>query len=276
MSLKQDDILLRMKRAQAEFNKAQAETQIADDKFKEHQKLFAMGAIPKLTEDKVKLELDSKKYEMEAARLEMKAHEAMLEKSNLYAPSSGMLGQLNIEEGETITANTMLGTHIMTEHVFAEFGAGEKDVNKIALGQKARVFVDAYPDKTFEGTIENVAPIVAGTSRTASVRVRIENPEATLLPGMFARIRILLYSKKNALVIPTDAVQGKAGEQFVYAIQTEKSIAEKRQVAIGYTRPDYSQVDAGVSEGELIAVSGLENLESGKKVRIAETQEAEL
>lgn len=276
ISLRQDDILLRLKRAQAALNKADTEVHIAQDKADEHEKLLTMGAIPKSTVDKVILEVDKAKYDAEAARLEVKANEAMLEKSNLYAPSGGMIGELNIEEGETVTPNTLLGTHVMTEYVYAEFGIVERDVNKIALGQKARVFIDAYPDKTFEGVIENIAPVVAGTSRTATARVRIENPDKLLLPGMFARIRILLYSKKNTLVVPTDAVQGGEGEQFVYVVNSEKSDVEKRPITIGYTRPDYSQVDAGISEGEIVAVSSLEKLENGKKIRLLETQEAEV
>lgn len=356
ISLKQDDILLRLKRAQAEYNKTQAQAQIAKQKVEENEKLFAMGAVPKTTLENVKLEYESSKFESEANRLEMKANEAMLEKSNLYAPSAGMIGELNIEEGETITQNTLLGTHIMTEYVYAEFGVVERDVNKIALGQKARVFVDAYPDKTFDGVIENVAPVVAGSSRTATVKVRIENPDRLLLPGMFTRIRILLYSKKNTLVVPSDSVQGKEGEQFVYVVhsgkgplikqsakkdaaaqlaeagqkgsaeqpqlqpednekgepevlsqkaakekqsaaqksskkKSEKSGAvvpvepekkeeeltvKKRPITVGYTRPDYTQIDAGLSEGEVIAVSGLERLEDDKKVRLLETQEAEI
>lgn len=276
ISLRQDDILLRLKRAQAEFNKADAQAKIAEDKQREHEKLLAMGAIPKTTLEKVKLEAESARFEAEAARLEMKANEAMLEKSNLYAPSAGMIGELSIEEGETVTPNSLLGSHVMTEHVYAELGIVERDVNKIALGQKARVFVDAYPDKTFEGVIENVAPVVSGTSRTATAKVRLENPDRVLLPGMFARIRILLYSKKNTLVVPTDAVQGSEGEQFVYAVELQKNTVSKRPITIGYTRTDYSQVDAGLSEGEIIAISGLEQLEEGKKVRLQETQEAEI
>lgn len=275
ISLRQDDILLRLKRAQAELNKSETQTQIAQEKVDEHEKLFSMGAIPKQTLDKVKLEYDSAKYESEAARLEAKSHESMLEKSNLYAPSAGMIGELKVEEGETITPNTLLGTHIMTSYVYAEFGVVERDVNKIALGQKARVFVDAYPDKTFEGVIENIAPVVGGTSRTATARVRLENPERLLLPGMFSRIRILLYSKKNTLVVPTDAIQGSEGDQFVFVVHTEENVVEKRAISVGYTRPDYSQIDAGISEGELVAVSGLERLEDGIKVRLLETQEAE-
>ncbi len=276
MSLRQDDILLRLKRAQAQLNKAETQVQLCKEKEKEHAKLFEIGAIPKTTLDKVKLETESAQFEAEAARLEAKANEAMLEKSNLYAPSAGMIGELSVEEGENVTSNTMLGTHVMTEYVYAEFGVVERDVNKIALGQKAKIFVDAYPDKNFEGVIENVAPVVAGSSRTATVKVRIENPERLLLPGMFARVRILLYSKKNTLVVPTDAVQGSQGEQFVYVYHPDKETVEKRAVAIGYTRPDYSQVDAGLSEGEIVAVSGLDKLEDGKKARLLETQEAEI
>ncbi len=276
MSLRQDDILLRLKRAQAELKKAETEVHIIQDKVSEHEKLLKMGAIPKTTLDKVNLELDKVKYDGESARLEMKANESMLEKSNLYAPTAGMIGELSVEEGESITPNTLLGSHISTEFVYAEFGIVERDVNKIALGQKARVFVDAYPDKTFEGVIENISPVVTGTSRTATVKVRLENPERLLLPGMFCRVRILLYSKKNTLVVPTDALQGNEGEQFVYVVNTEKGVAEKRAVTIGYKRTDYAQVDAGISEGETVAISGFEKLEDGKKIRLLETQEAEL
>ncbi|MBI4358929.1 MAG: efflux RND transporter periplasmic adaptor subunit, partial [Candidatus Omnitrophica bacterium] len=263
-------------RSQAEQQKALAAQQIAEEKLKEHQKLFEIGAIPRSTLDKVKLELDQARYEAEAMTLEMKANEAILEKSNLYAPGAGTIGELNVEEGETLTQNTLIGTHVSLEHVVAQFGITEREINKISLGQSAKVFVDAYPDKVFEGTVENIAPVIIGTSRTADVRVRIENPEGALLPGMFARIKILLYQKKNTLVVPNDSLQGKEHEQYVYVIHPEEKTAVKTPVVVGYARVDYAQIDSGLREGELVAVSGLERLEEGSKVKIIETQEAEL
>ncbi len=276
ISLKQDDILLRLKRAQAELSKAEADSAIAQRKYDDHKKLYEIGAIPETTLENAKLEADKANFAGESARLEAKANEVMLEKSNLYAPSKGMIGELSIEEGENISPNTLLGTHIMTEYVYAEFGVVERDVNKIQLGQKARVFVDAYPDKTFEGVIENIAPMVAGKSRTSTVKVRLENPDDLLLPGMFARVRILLYSKKNTLAIPTDSIQGETGHQFVYIADAKKNLAEKRAITVGYTRPDYTQIDSGLSESELVISSGLEQLEDKKQIKILETQEAEL
>lgn len=276
ISLRQDDILLRLKRSQAEQQKALSALAITEEKFKEHQKLIEIGAIPQTTLDKVKLEVDQARYESEAMTLEMKANEAILEKSNLYAPGAGTIGELNVEEGETVTQNTLVGTHVATDRVIAEFGITEREINKISLGQNTKIFVDAYADKMFEGTVENIAPVIIGTSRTADVRVRIENPEGLLLPGMFARIKILLYQKKNTLVVPNDALQGKENEQFVYVIQPEEKKAVKTPVVVGYARVDYAQIDSGLREGDLVAVSGLERLEEGMKVKIIETQEAEL
>lgn len=276
MSLKQDDVLLRLKRAQAEMNKAETDHAITQRKYDDQKKLFEIGAIAQMTLDNAKLEVDKANYSVESARLEVKANEVMLEKSNLYAPSKGMIGELNIEEGEGVTPNTLLGTHVMTEYVFAEFGVVERDMNKMQLGQKARVFIDAYADKTFEGVVENIAPIVAGKSRTATVRVRLENPEDLLFPGMFARVRIILYSKKNTIAVPTDSVQGEPGHQFVFVADPKENVAQKRPITIGYIRPDYSQIDSGLSEGELVISSGLEQLEDKKPIKILETQETEL
>ena len=276
MSLKQDDILLNLKRSQAQANKAQTSMKIAQEKLQEHKKLFDIGAIPKSTLDQVQLELEAAQFEYEAAQLEVKANEATLEKTNLYAVSDGMIGELNIEEGEAITQNTLVGTHVFTEYVLIEFGVVERDVNKLALGQKARVFVDAYPDKTFDGTVENISPVVAGTSRTASVRVRVENPEGLLLPGMFARIKILIYSKKNTIVIPTEAVLGKKDDAYLFIIDEKTNTAVKKPVKIGYQREDYTQIDSGINDGELVVVHGYEKLEDGNKVKILEKQELQL
>jgi len=276
MSLKQDDILLNLKRSQAQSNKALTTLKISEEKVREHEKLFEIGAIPKSTLDAVKLELESGQYEAESASLEVKTNESMLEKTNLYAVSDGMIGELYVEEGEAVTQNTLVGTHVFTEYVLIEFGVVERDVNKLALGQRSRVFIDAYPDKTFEGTVENIAPVVAGTSRTATVRVRVENPEGFLLPGMFSRIKILIYSKKNTVVVPTETVLGKKDEAYVFIVDEETETAIKKSVKVGYQREDYTQIDYGLNDEDLMVNHGYEKLEDGSKVKVLEKQELQL
>lgn len=276
ISLKQDDVLLRLQKSQAQQKKAETSLALANEKLNEHTRLFEIGAIPKTTLDKVKLEVDSATYDVEAAQLEVKANESVLEKSNLYAPTDGMIGELMVEEGENITPNTLLGSHVQVDYVEAEFGIVERDVSRVQLGLKARVYVDAQPDKVFEGVVDNIQPVVTGTSRTATAQIRIENPEGLLLPGMFARIRIVLFSKQNTIVVPTETVQGGEGDSWVYVVDEATELVSKRPIQIGYERPDYVQVDVGLEEGELVALSGFDRLEEGAKVRIIEKQEAEL
>ncbi|MBI4431015.1 MAG: efflux RND transporter periplasmic adaptor subunit [Candidatus Omnitrophica bacterium] len=276
VSLKQDDVLLRLQKSQAQLKKAETSVALAKEKLNEHEKLFEIGAIPKTTLDKVKLEVESAEYDLEAAQLEVKANESVLEKSNLYAPTDGMIGELLVEEGENITPNTLLGSHVQVDYVEAEFGIVERDVSRIQLGLKARIYVDAYPDKVFEGVVDNIQPIVTGTSRTATARIRIENPEGQLLPGMFARIRIVLFSKQNTIVVPTEAVQGGEDDTWIFAVDEVTELISKRPIQVGYERPDYVQVDVGLEEGELVAMSGFDRLEEGTKVRVIEKQEAEL
>ncbi|OGX06883.1 MAG: hypothetical protein A3G87_09895 [Omnitrophica bacterium RIFCSPLOWO2_12_FULL_50_11] len=276
ISLKQDDFLLRLKRSQAQQQKALAALKIAEDKWRENKTLFEIGAVPQTTLDRSQLEVDQAKYEHEAAAIEMKANEVVLEKSNLYAPSAGAIGELNVEEGEAVTPNTLVGSHVRTDRVSAEFGVTQRDLNKVSLGQKAKVYVDTYPDRAFEGVVENIAPVIGGPSRTANVRVRIENPESLLLPGMSASIKILLYQKRNTLIVPIDALLGKEHEQYVYVVDPQEKTAVKTPVVVGYSRVDYAQIDSGVREGDLVVVSGMDRLEEGTKVRIIETQEGEL
>ncbi|MDD5084741.1 MAG: efflux RND transporter periplasmic adaptor subunit [Candidatus Omnitrophica bacterium] len=276
ISLKQDDALLRLKSAQSKLNKAETTSKLAKQKVDEHKKLFAIGAIPESTLEKAELELEAAEFDAEGARLEVKANESILEKSNLYAPSAGTIGELHVEEGEAVTPNTLIGSHVMTEYVEAEFGVVERDLKKLALGQKAKVYVDAYPDKTFDGAIDNIAPVVAGTSRTASVRVRIDNPERLLMPGMFARIKVLIFAKRNTLVLPTEAIVGSGEEKSVFIADEKTNTVSQRPIVVGYTRSDYSQIDEGIQEGDLVVVTAVDRMKEGAKIKILEKQEAEL
>lgn len=273
ISLDQDDILLRLKRSEAKLNQALTNEDIAKNKFEEHKKLFEMGAIPETTLKKAELEYQAIKYEREGVEFVVRQEEGYLEKSNIYAPSDGMIGELNVEEGEAVTTNTLLGTHLLTEYVRAEFGVIEQEVNRISRGQTAIVSVDAYPDKEFNGIVERVSPIVTGTSRTATAEIKIPNVEGFLLPGMSVRIRILLFFKKGAIIVPTEAVVETEDGKAVYVINEANNSVALRPVTVEYTQSDFSVIASGLQKDELVAISSLDKLDTATQVDIIEKQE---
>ena len=98
-----------------------------------------------------------------------------------------------------------------------------------------------------------------------------------LLSGMFARIKVELFSKRDALIIPTEAiVKGEEGETFVFLLNEEKSTVSKVRISVGYERSDYSQINGGIEKGQIIAVTSLDQLKDGNKVNVIEKQTLEL
>ena len=196
VSLNQRDALLKLKYAEVELQK--------------NQKLFDVGAINPTKLEQAKLEYESAKSD--------------LDKTNIYAMTNGYLASKLMDIGSYVNTGTQdkVGVFVSMDKVFADFSIIEKDIPKIALGQKVEIFSDAYPTKSFNGTIDRVSPIVEGRSRTETVKVELDNKELILKPGMFVRALVYTYEKKDALVIPSSSLKKKETEYFVYVVHKEE------------------------------------------------------
>ncbi|MBI5124237.1 MAG: efflux RND transporter periplasmic adaptor subunit [Candidatus Omnitrophica bacterium] len=193
-SLIQKDALIKLKYSEIEFGK--------------NQKLFEIGAISSMKLEQSKLEHESAKSD--------------LDKTNIYAMSSGLMGPRVLDVGSYVTPNDKVGVFVNVDKVYAEFNIIEKDVPKIALGQKAEVFADAYPGKSFTGAIDRISPVIEGRSRTQTIKVELDNKDGILKPGMFVRSLISTYEKKDALVVPSSSLKKKENEYILYIIHKEE------------------------------------------------------
>jgi RND family efflux transporter MFP subunit len=208
------------------------------------------------------------------ANVELKASRVVMEKSTLLAGESGIIGDIFVEQGEAVTPNTLVGSLIVVSSVEAKFGVLEKDLPKVVVGQTAQVMVDAYPGRVFNGKIATVSKQVTGQTRTSDAWVAIENPDMNLLPGMFARIKVMVYKANNVIAVPTESVQkDEQGANFVYVVDLQKKVAAKKLVEIAYSRPDYTHVSSGITEEDWIATSGFDDLKDQSPVEVLEMQE---
>ena len=266
-NLNQKDALLKLKYSELETEKAK--------------KLFEVGGMDKIKFEQTKLEYESAKSDFE--------------KTNIYAISDGMLGSRDMDVGSYVTPNDTVGVFVNISNVYAEFNVIEKDSPKLKLGQKTEIFVDAYPTKTFKGTLDSVSPIVEGRTRTQSIKIELKNPQRELKPGMFVRALISSYENDNALIIPTSAFKKKDADHFVYVVHKEEKpevtegepeeeaeddkepvletgVVEVRKIEIAYLTQDVAEV-AGIEEGELIIVEAFQEFKSKERVEISEVQE---
>lgn len=130
----------------------------------------------------------------------------------------------------------------------------EQDIGRVRTGAKARVKINAYPDKTFEGTVSYVYPTLQASTRTIPVRIELPNPGQLLKPAMFAQVEIPVSASVPVLVVPNSAVIDSGTRQIVL-IQKAEGRYEPREVKLGARSDNYVEVRDGVQDGEAVVVS---------------------
>jgi RND family efflux transporter MFP subunit len=180
------------------------------------------------------------------------------------------MGTREAETGEFVTPNNKITTLYDIGHVFVELGIVEKDMDKIALGQDVIVIVDAHQGATFKGKIDYVYPAIEGKSRTLTAKVKLPNPDAQLLPGMFARAMITVAEFKNALVIPSLSLNKKDEGYVVSVVENDKALT--KPVKVAYVTTDYSVISEGLSEGELVITETPQELKDETPVQVRRMQ----
>ncbi|MCM8765405.1 MAG: efflux RND transporter periplasmic adaptor subunit [Candidatus Omnitrophica bacterium] len=267
------DARLELAWAEAKYNAAIAEAEAVRKRTETIEKLYEAGAIVEARVEEARAEVKAAEERIKVAKAEVESAKARLEKTNLYAPEGGIMGPREMDVGEFVTPNERIGTLFSEENTFIEVGVIEKDIGKVQIGQRAVVNVDTYPHTDFYGIIENIFPNLEARTRTLNVRIRLIERKAGLLPGMFARTRVIVYTKKNALVVPSNVLTVEGQRYFVPVVMDNR--VNNKEVYLEYVTMDYAVVQRGIEEGDLVIIEtpGLKKLKDGTPVEITETQE---
>lgn len=237
---------------------ANLKVQRAKIELEQTEKLYQIGGVSKT-------KLDEAELNLEVAQTE-------LDKTRLIASRDGIIGEKEVEVGEFVNPQRKVAKLVSIRNVIVEVGIIEKQVDKIYPGQKILVTVDAYPGNIFEGTIETISPIIGSDgSKTFSVRSKIPNPDSLLLPGMFARSKVITYEADDAISVPNDALNKTPGGFQVFVVSKE-NIADARDVQVGYVASEFTQIESGLNPGEIVVVQKPPELKPGSKVKIIEVQ----
>ncbi len=277
-TLEERDAQLRLEYAESKLKAAQAQRDLAAKRLSINEQLHQIGAIIRAKLEESELEVDQAEAQMETAQKEVELAEAELGKVTLKAPIDGVMGTKEVDEGEFYTSQSppmIVATLMDVSSVYVELGIIEKDIERIRMGQRVKVTVDSIPNAAFEGTIDNLAPLIEGKSRTLTAKVKVENPQGQLLPGMFARAEIAVYEKPEALVVPTSALKDTDGDgKFESVFVLEGDAAKLKPITLGYLTTDYAEVTDGLKDEEAVVTEARGPLKDGSKVTLLEEEES--
>lgn len=146
----------------------------------------------------------------------------------------------------------------------------EQDIGLVKSGARAKVKINAYPDKLFEGLVTYIYPTLKAETRTVAVRVELANPGLLLKPAMFAQVELSTSNKGKVVTAPVSAVIDSGTRQIVL-IQQGEGRFEPREVKLGSRSDNYVEILEGVKDGEQVVVAAnfLIDAESNLKAAVS-------
>jgi HlyD family secretion protein len=188
--------------------------------------------------------------------------QAQLARTRLRAPFAGVVAKINGELGEFVTPSPVgIPTPptvdlIDSSCLYVSAPIDEVDAPAVRAGLPARVSLDAFPGKTFDGHVRRVAPFVLEQekqARTVEIEVTIDDPDKSgLLPGYSADVEVMLQQHDDVLRVPTSVI---VDDNQVFVFDPKTGRLEARHIETGISNWQYTEVEKGLSEGEQVVSS---------------------
>jgi RND family efflux transporter MFP subunit len=187
--------------------------------------------------------------------------------ATLAAPRAGIVSERRVDEGGSLEANAAALTVVGIDRVTVLATVVERLYGRLSVGQAAEVEVDAYPGRWFPGTIARIAPVLVEASRLAEMEIGVPNPGLLLRPGMFARVRVVLEERPDALVVPIAAVMTRNGGSGVWLLAEDGQTARFVPVETGMAAEGTIEILSPPLAGRVVTM-GQHLLEEGAPVAL--------
>jgi len=279
--IEDEEILEQVRQAEAAFEVAkatirqrEADLLLAKTNAERSRNLFQRQLLPQQTLDDAEAKFQSAQAALDLARAQNTQSQSRLDELRITlqntiitSPVNGFVSRRTADPGAFVSANAPVVEVVDITRVRMVANIIEKDLKQIAVGDMARVEVDAFPGEDFMGRIARVSPVLDPSTRTAPLEVEISNPQYRLKPGMYARVGIITESHPNALVVPTNAVVDVNGTRGVYL--SVNNVAAFHPVKIGIEGNERTEIIDGVAAGDRVVTTGAAGLRNGDPIILA-------
>jgi membrane fusion protein, copper/silver efflux system len=173
----------------------------------------------------------------------------------MAAPISGVIAELGVREGSTVTPGMTLFRLVDLSTVWVNAEVPEAQASWVTPGASVEARVQAYPGRAFEGRVGAILPEVSAATRTVRTRIEVPNPDAILKPGMYATISFRQGKKAQSVLVPSEAVI-RTGTRDVVIVALGEGKFRAAQVELGFESGGQSEIRKGLQAGDKVVLSG--------------------
>ena len=245
---------------QAEVAQAKANLTLAKSKFDRAVDLAQRSFISGQAKDEAE-----NNFKVAEAALQLAL--AKLAKTDIRAPFSGIIGLRSVSVGDYVKEGADLVNIEAIDPLKVDFRVPERYLRQVQVGQSLQVTLDALPDKSYDGKVVAVNPLIDTAGRSVVIRAQVRNQDTALRPGMFARVRLITRDQSDAMVLPEQALVPQGTEQYVFKVVSGKVIRVK--IETGQRRDGKVEVLTGLAAGDMVVTAGQLKIRDGVAVRVA-------
>jgi multidrug efflux system membrane fusion protein len=261
--------------AEGQLTRDQASLENARIDLTRYQTLVPLKAIPEqqLATQQALVHQDEGTVKLDEGQIE--AAKVNIGYTKITAPVSGRIGLRLVDAGNIVHAADTEGLLVITQMdpISTIFTISEDQLQvvlqKVAAGQMLEV--DAYDrdgkTKLAQGSLTTLDNQIDPTTGTLKLRATFDNSKNTLYPNQFVNARLLVQEKHGVTLLATAAIQRNSNATYVYVVKPDSTVTV-RQLTIGTTEGDDSEVTMGLKPGEVVVMTGVDKLQEGSKVQV--------
>jgi RND family efflux transporter MFP subunit len=219
-----------------------------------YSELLKVGGIAQQQVDQIKTQIDILKA----------AIKNIQDNTQLRSPINGVVTARNYDNGNVFAQLPVLTVQQLNS-LKAVINVSEADFTKVKVGMPANITLDIYGNENFTGKVSLIYPTIDAATHTFGVEVTINNKEAKVRPGMYARVE-LNFGTGQSIVVPDAAVQKQAGSNDKYIYTVENGLAKYRKVELGRRLSADYEILSGIKQGDEVVIAGQSRLIDGTPV----------
>jgi membrane fusion protein, multidrug efflux system len=264
-----------VRQAIAKLAQNQAQLAAAERDYSRSKELAAQSFISKTALDIAQSKLETLQATMAAERAAVDAAKVNLSYSQIKAPLSGRAGAVAVYTGSYVQPSiaTPLVTISQLDPITVAFSLPERDLATLQSAPRPVLVSASLPDGSKQqGKLSFIDNTVNSSSGTIALKAGFSNPKNLLWPGAFVPVKVAAGTLKNAVVLPTQAVQTGPDQRFVFAIQADQTV---KSIPVELLQVENERaVVSGIGSNIKVVKEGGQNLRDGSKVREAKKREA--
>ena len=282
--------------ARASIRQREADLKFAETSLERSRNLYTRQLLPKQTLDDNEARFQAAAAQLDLARAQFTQAASRLDElrltlgnATIVSPVDGFVGKRLLDPGAFVSSNSPVVSVVDIRQVRLVVNLVEKDLRRVLVGAAGRVDVDAFPGEAFEGRVARIAPVLDPATRTAEMEIEIPNPTFRLKPGMYARVRLTVDRRPNALAVPANALVTLDGRRGVFVpVQRDAARASAPPpapgrspagqqvrfvpVSTGIQQHELVEITEGLAEGDTIVTTGAAALREGDTIVLAQAQ----